>query len=539
MVLREHIKALRRFLGPMVASMLGLLAVGLCLWVPSRAAGVLLGAALLAGSWWRARARRRARVPVARSFAWVALAVAAAPTSPMAALVMLGIVAFELVVQAGDNHFAPRVAARNLPGVRRTTMARAAGHFSAPAAALAVLAAPLLIFDLALGYWAGLAVLVMVGTSFVAVRDWRAWRAGSITSALAAAVATYDPAILVHYAGPPAGLYQITMWLGLLEGSGWPVAVVVRQRSNLEVIGGATRLPVVLAPKVQDLAALLSDGVRAIAYVNNDARNADVVRFTNLVHLQLGHGDSDKPSSYTKQFGMYDKVLLAGQAGVDRFAEHGVVIEPSKFEIVGLPQLADVQSAGRTQVRRVLYAPTWRSGVADMQFGSLSFGKEIVQQLLDLGMQVHFRPHPYSSRDAGQRALVAEIDALLMAAGSPHQTSAQTKDKSLTDCFNASDALVCDVSAVLTSYLASEKPMSVTNMIASEHLQHDYPVSAAAYELRPGVGPRPILELMLGSDPLAPERRRLRRYYLGDFPQSESIARFQKVLRAAINPARD
>ena len=75
---------------------------------------------------------------------------------------------------------------------------------------------------------------------------------------------------------------------------------------------------------------------------------------------------------------IYDKIYAAGQAGIDRYARHGVDIARSKFEIVGRPQVEQITRArgpiGSLEDVTVLYAPTWRGPYADSRVYSLPEG---------------------------------------------------------------------------------------------------------------------------------------------------------------------
>ena len=51
-----------------------------------------------------------------------------------------------------------------------------------------------------------------------------------------------------------------------------------------------------------------------------------MVRFNQLTHIQLLHGDSDKASSFNPVTAMFDRIFVAGQAAIDRYAANGVLI---------------------------------------------------------------------------------------------------------------------------------------------------------------------------------------------------------------------
>src|SRR6185312_1739658 len=104
-------------------------------------------------------------------------------------------------------------------------------------------------------------------------------------------------------------------------------------------------------------------------------------------------------------------------AAIDRFAAYGVSIPTEKFRIVGRPQVAELAvaaepiSAVRDQV--VLYAPTWRGAYADLNHCSLPIARTIIQGLLDRGVTVVLRPHPYTRRNRASALLLDEAERML------------------------------------------------------------------------------------------------------------------------------
>lgn len=93
------------------------------------------------------------------------------------------------------------------------------------------------------------------------------------------------------------------------------------------------------------------------------------------------------------------------------------------------------------------------------------------------------------------------------------------------ECVNRSDALVSDVSGVISDYLYSGKPFAVTDMAGEgDRFRELFPLAGAGYVLRRDMANvDDVLDRLLGDDPLAPERWATRRRYLGDFP-AESYA---------------
>ena len=440
-----------------------------------------------------------------------------------------------------DPFLAPRCTpdadARYLPGFRTPGRLTSAGAFLYPTVVATVLLALSAIWPQADVVTAIIALLVLAAGSGVGLADALAKRRGTWNRRLRAAVEAYEPAFFVYYSGPREGGYQLSMWLPYLEQLGRPFAILVREEANVALAAEVSSRPVLFIRRLEAMPMVLTDSVTTVFYVNNEIKNAQGVRFLDVTHVHLGHGDSDKPPSYSPTTGMFDLIFVAGQAGVDRFAAHGVSIPAEKFRLVGRPQLAQVQRAGEAaapSAHTVLYAPTWRGGLPDMTFGSLAFGYELVDALLRLGTRVIFRPHPYSSRDAASRVQIQRINDLLRAHPGNHLTSEAAESMSVFECFNASSALVSDISSIASDYLSSGKPFALTDTGVSANLADEFPLAACAYILRAGTDHEPVLSEMLGSDPLRPDRRRMGTYYLGDTSDRDPVDFFVAAARAAL-----
>jgi hypothetical protein len=333
------------------------------------------------------------------------------------------------------------------------------------------------------------------------------------------------PRFALHWDAPKGTGYQVAAWLPYLERIGVPFLVIVRNPGSFAEVAKATSAPVLLRRGPQDLDAMVPMSMRSVFYVNNSMRNSHMVRYPAVKHIQLNHGESDKAPSYSPVFRMFDKDFVAGQAAIDRFARFGVEVSPDLFEIVGRPQLEDVDVRESGEIRTVLYAPTWKGHNADTGHSSLEIGEDIVEHLLRRGLRVIYRPHPYTNRDARHRRLSREIDRRLAAhsesTGTAHVFGLEaTKRLSLLECFNESDALISDVSSVVGDFLYSLKPFAITAMDMSvRQFRASYPIASAAYVIARDGGNLDLeLGEMLAHDPRRAERRELKTYVLGDHP---------------------
>lgn len=426
----------------------------------------------------------------------------------------------------------PLVSAHRLPHLRRPLVSRVrAPLFQAGCLGLVVLAGSTLVPAAAFA----VPVVLAAGLTLTAVQVVRV-RRGAPQQEVRRALLDYEPKFYIYYSGTPLGDYQVRMWLPYLERIGVRFAILTREVGFIPKALAAGPMPVLFARSMAGLEPLMVPSLGAIFYVNNEAKNANGVRFAGIRHVHLGHGDSEKPASYNASTLQFDFVFVAGQAGFDRFAAHGVPAPKDKFVLVGRPQLDELrvrENSSAIEHPVVLYAPTWRGGLADMQLGSLEYGYRIVRALLEAGSTVLFRPHPYSRGDGESRVQIQRIDALLDPSAG-HMGSTATSALSIFECMNRSDALVCDVSSIASDYLYSRKPFAIVDTGVVPDLVSSLPVAAAAYILPvDGDLQGPVADL-LGTDSLAVEREKIRAYYLGEWPADRYSKAFVDAARAAV-----
>ncbi|HEY7222801.1 MAG TPA: CDP-glycerol glycerophosphotransferase family protein [Micromonosporaceae bacterium] len=372
-------------------------------------------------------------------------------------------------------------------------------------------------------------ILAVVAGYCVAVAAW-ARRQGGRWPRLRAAVASGEPRFMVHFSAPSSDAFHLLAWLPYLDRIGAPYVVVLREAHSLRPIAGRTRVPVVVCPTSQTLSHMVTPTMRAAFYVNNGALNAHCVRFRELTHIQLLHGDSDKATSYNPVTAMFDRIFVAGQAGIDRYRIHGLDILADKFRIVGRPQVESIQVGIRARPQgepnTVLYAPTWVGTHDEDNHSSLPIAPAITNALLRRGTLVVFRPHPYSAHDPASARRIAQVEAML--ADDRARTrrmhvfgDAATQGLTMAECANLSDALIGDVSAVASDYLYSEKPLAIVNMGRQpvEEFADSFPLALAASVLRRDLSNLDeVLDELLLSDSRRAERLKWKTYYLGPFP---------------------
>ncbi len=431
----------------------------------------------------------------------------------------------------------PAPAAIHLPGWTPPTVSAVRLVTPAALAALALLAVAA-VGALSPWVFAVAAAVQGVPLALAAGQALRAYVARpAAAAALGRAVAGVAPEFVL-YTARRGGAYQLQMWVPHLEALGRPFLVVTRDPAALTALADVTDAPVVACPTWRDLDRVVVPSLRAAFYVNSVAANADFVTYRQLTHVYLGHGESDKALSHHPAHAMYDRVFVAGQAAVERYARHGISVPAEKFVVVGSPQSVAVEAAADGAVvpaGAVLYAPTWQGYNDDSSYSSLRRGVQVVRALLELPGAVVFRPHPFSRTRPTEHGYVAAVEELLAAdARATGRAHVYGVEEPFAASANRVVAMVADLSSVVTEFLASGKPLALLTDGAPDFAARN-PVALAAYLVGPGLEELPaVLAQMLGDDPLREERVAVRRHYVG----AEGDRAFAQAVLAVLDAPR-
>jgi hypothetical protein len=543
-----------QFVAKMIPTLVSLVAAVGLVFTPFRAFGLALTAVAIAVIGWRAiTASFGSTISAQLLLTFGAISTFSMardgrpPTSlAVAASALILLIVIQPTMQGIVNKPTLRVA--NLPAYRA---ARAVAIdprllYGINVAAIALLAA----FGVAgLSAWpiAALLVLNLVAAAWVTVTARAARKHNERTvAAFHSAMELHDPRFALYFSAPANTEYHVHMWLPYLCRIGQPFVIITREAKAFVKLSATTDVPVVFCPSVAYVDQAVTASMRACFYVNNGARNSHMVRFNQMTHIQLLHGDSDKASSFNPVTAMFDRIFVAGQAGIDRYEANGVHIPLRKFDIVGRPQVEEI-AVSHDHIRDiadpvVLYATTWVGLYSDANYCSLSIGDRIVEKLLERKATVILRPHPYTSRDSVSARHLAKLHAILAEdrakTGRPHVFGvAATTDMSVFDCVNRADAMISDVSSVASDFLYSGKPFALTNMLSetTAELEKAFPLSRAAYSVdADGGNLDAVLDDLLDADPIEPIRREVKTYYLGDFEEACYSDAFVEVARSYV-----
>ncbi len=173
-----------------------------------------------------------------------------------------------------------------------------------------------------------------------------------------------DLSVLAYFGDEPDRVYQLVQWLPVLEllDAHEPVGIVLRDPDTATIVREQTTLPVLVAADFAELRDLYAElDAKVALYCNNSTRNFDSLLETRMLHVHINHGESDKQSMASNNAKSYDRVFVAGQAAVERYALGLLEFDTDRLVRIGRPQLdLDRVPALTPSVRRtVLYAPTW------------------------------------------------------------------------------------------------------------------------------------------------------------------------------------
>ncbi len=425
-----------------------------------------------------------------------------------------------------------KVVVRNLPGVPPVPKAPFSPGWIAAANVIAVVVGALLVAVGLPGWLLLVPALATLPLTMLTIRH--AVRATAASQRIQrdtpTALRKYAPAFVVYYATTVGVRYQLGMWLPYLERLNKPYVVITRNPATVPEIAKLTKAPILVPrtdKKMSDhLDSMVVPSMKAAFYVQGSAANATFQRYP-MTHVWLNHGDSDKQANYHPRHASYTKLFVSGQQGVDRYAAHGVDVPPGRFAIVGRPQIESIMVRDEAPPpgtpRTILYAPTWKGGRPSTNYSSLPNGLTMIKAVLERGSTVIFRPHPLSYNDQSDAARIEAIHELLAAdstaSGRQHVWGKQAeKTWDVPACFNASDALITDVSSIASDYLASGKPFAMCAVLSSgEAFTAEFPMARVAYVIEPDLSTlADVLDHLHGDDPLAEKRLAYRSYCLGD-----------------------
>ena len=363
-----------------------------------------------------------------------------------------------------------------------------------------------------------------------------------------------EVSVIAYFADDTTRTYQLVQWLDVLEilHAQHAVAVVVRDPDSAAVLERRTSLPVLTAPTLTDLTELYEKlDAKVVLYCNNSILNFQSLIDNRHLHVHINHGESDKQSMASNNAKAYDRVLVAGEAAVQRHRAALMEFDTTRLVRVGRPQL-DLRPPSLlapSNRRTVLYAPTWEGDADYNDYTSVTkLGVAIVRAILAVpDVRIAYKPHPKvvtSQTPAVRAAHLAILDLVAAAAAADPATGHESVTHGdilavIPDC----DAMITDVSSVGLDwlYLRNEKPIFITDPQGEpERLREDVPVSRCADVIgRDNLDTPGALTQLIASrlevDEHQLARVAMRHHYFDDLRVGESTVRFLETVSELVS----
>ena len=329
------------------------------------------------------------------------------------------------------------------------------------------------------------------------------------------------PPVVLYISGLSKVAYQVNQWLPVLEALPIKIVVIVR---NIGIFSEMkpTKLPVFYARDGKSTEWLLNNSPRIVLYPNNRMMNVNPLRHSHLTHIFINHGESDKSVNQSKMLMAYDYLFVGGSLAGKRLANAGLPVREGQIVPIGRPQ-AEILLTGdhsKKPIRNVLYAPTWEGGVEATDYSSVgSFSIEMLELLATrIDLKVKLKPHPMT----GSVSSIARNAMHQMRKISSRVPNIELVDQTETihDAMNWSDIMITDVSAVLTDYLVTGKPVALCGHFARgrspAEIAEEFPISEATYLIETAGDIVDVLTAVKNGDPRSKDRERIRREAIGE-----------------------
>ncbi len=357
----------------------------------------------------------------------------------------------------------------------------------------------------------------------------------------------------VYFADGPVNLYQMRQWYAPLRelSKTHPVLVLTRGASAALALMRESGLDVAYTRRIGEIEELLAEQRLGIMlYVNQNARNFQMMRYGTLWHVFVSHGESDKIYMASNQNKAYDYSFIGGDAARERLtrALWDYDVDRRTFAI-GRPQNDHLQGEppfapdDRTVV---FYAPTWEGDRPSMSYGSVaSHGEALVRRLLETGRhRVVYRPHPRSGvSDPEYGAANERIIAMIAEANRKDPAANHVFDQSPSIDWQLSlpDVAVCDVSAMVYDRLATGKPLMVTRPVAEEAEVDEIGYLGVCEWLYADDALRgdEALERVIGDEAARERLGTWSRHYFGDTSPGAPTARFHEAVETLLARAEE
>ena len=375
----------------------------------------------------------------------------------------------------------------------------------------------------------GVVSLFIIKLLFDSLRYYVYLRSDDYRNDLAKHAEFHDPEVIVYLSGARGSVYQLKQWMPILDKLKQRVTVIAREKFWINDFCDSP-LHTVYSRSMTDNESFLTPATKVCLYPANGKKNSQMMRRTELVHIFINHGESDKIVNVSRFVKAYDKLYLAGPMARDRLREAGIALGDDQYTYVGRPQTSIFIRPSTNKTSNILYAPTWEGFDEQANYtsvGEMALG--IVNNIISgSDFNIVFKPHPLTGIKRPElKQKLREIEDILKKTGRGEYVT----EGDIVPMMNECDLMITDISSVMNDFLETGKPFVVTNPLNEPQISfiEQYKTTKAAYIIANGEEINDILQLIDSSDPKQAERQEVRKYSLGDFDCS-SFEKFQLEL---------
>ncbi len=298
-----------------------------------------------------------------------------------------------------------------------------------------------------------------------------------------------DYRAIVYFGDATAGAEHIyRQWVDVFEDSGIPYLALFRQKKMFDFARrdrpGAA---VAFARSGPALAEIINSypKLQVAFYTGNPGNIAQMMQYHHFKHIFIGHGDSDKATSSSRMFRLYDEVWVAGQAHADRLKD--VLPDDVSMVIVGRPQVMSSfmqeRDAEIGPEPVFAYLPTWEGSREEINYASVPMTEAIAGSVSEIGGVMRVKFHPSNgARLKKFRDLESEL-ATSAVFGDGRNEIVERKF-SAASLMDECDYCITDVSSIISDWIVRDRPLFVyrpSNVVLS---QSAFPLESYCYTFR-------------------------------------------------------
>lgn len=272
-------------------------------------------------------------------------------------------------------------------------------------------------------------------------------------------------------------------WVEIFDASNIPYFTLFRSKKMFDAAALARpEAAIAFAKGASDVSEIVSkfSSVKAAFYTGNPGNLSQMMPFHHLRHIFIGHGDSDKATSASRMFRLYNEVWVAGQAHADRL--ENILPHDVTIRIVGRPQVvSSISTRLHSEVGSPAFAylPTWEGPRADNNYSSVAMINDIIAAVKSLNGSIHVKFHPSTgARNIADRKIENRLSKLRIF---DSKVALEDRHFSAAEIMNKCDYCITDVSSIVSDWVVRDKPIFVFKPKNIEVSKSSYSIDKYSY----------------------------------------------------------